>query len=318
MIKPILSIVTPTREGFSEHWLKKLLEVKGDLEFILVHPPGMTKPSIDDPRVQQINSPLRGEVIQRITGLTNASGTYTLSLNCDEYLTPDILEIVLQYFKRFPNSWVMRLSRKEFDYGRKAELEAPWSKISPIDELKICGKSLGNHKSYDKNKDLYEIPIAPLENQFDWRCFIRERSDHHGPHLENFDKKVWQTSMVQESLKDLMPMLNLGGPFKYVPFWTLDRLLGLYVQAKFYEKDQVIGHLLPLPEQIRLEDNPPEYRRSPLRLYILAEVLLLKKFPQYGYFWNLIINHIRDFPLIAAKVIKEQIPTKQPQIEKLS
>ena len=99
MLKPILSIVTPTREGFSEHWLKKLLEVKGDIEFILVHPPGMTKASIDDPRVQQINSPLRGEVIQRITGLTNASGTYTISLNCDEYLTPDISEIVFQYFK---------------------------------------------------------------------------------------------------------------------------------------------------------------------------------------------------------------------------
>ena len=48
MSQPILSIVVPTREGFAEHWLNELVKIKGDVEFILVHPPGMKKlPKID-------------------------------------------------------------------------------------------------------------------------------------------------------------------------------------------------------------------------------------------------------------------------------
>lgn len=319
MTRPILSIVTPTREGLSEQWLKKLTEVQGDVEFILIHPLGMPKLMIDDPRVKQINSPLRGEVIQRISGLLNASGTYVLSMNCDEYLTPDIIDIMTQFFNRFPDCWVMKLSRKSYNYGHKTELEAPWVKIAPIDQLEISGKSLGNHNSYDKNKNLLEVPIAPVDNKFDWRCLLKGRTDQRGPHVENFDKKVWKTSMVQEAIQDILPMMNLAGPFKYVPFWALDRLLGLFVQAKFYEKGKIIGYGLPLPEQLRIEDNPPEYKRSPLRLYVFADIFLLRKYPHYGYFWNLIISQIRDFPLIAAKVIKEQLPSKQQtQIEKLS
>lgn len=318
MIRPILSIVTPTREGLSEHWLKKLLEIKGDVEIILVHPPGMEQLTIDDQRVRQINSPLRGEIIQRSSGLLNAVGTYILSMNCDEYITPDILEITQQFFNRFPECWVMRLSRKAFKYGQKAELEAPWQKSLPIDELKICSKSLGNHQLYDRNQKLLEIPIVPLDNKFDWRCLIKGRTDHKGPHIENFDKKVWQTSMVQETLKEILPLMNLGGPLKYVPFWALDRLLGLFVQAKFFEKGKIIGYRLPFPEQMRIEDNPPEYKRSPLRLYVFADVLLLRKYPHYGYLWNLITSQVRDVPLIVAKVIKEQLPLKQSQVEKLS
>ena len=98
--------------------------------------------------------------------------------------------------------------------------------------------------------------------------------------------------MLQEALKDLGDAMILGGPIKYVPFWCLDRLLGLFMQAKFFEKGKIIGHLLPLPEQIRVEDNPPNYRKS-RRFYLVAEVLLLRKFPQYGYLWNLIIDQVR-------------------------
>jgi hypothetical protein len=68
--------------------------------------------------------------------------------------------------------------------------------------------------------------------------------------------------------------------------------LGLFIQAKFFEKGKIIGHLLPLPEQIRVEANPPEYKKS-RRFYLLAELLLLKRFPQYGYLWNLIIDQVR-------------------------
>ena len=50
----------------------------------------MKKLPIRDPRVQQINSLFRGEIIQRMTGLMNASKKYVLTVNCDELLHPDI------------------------------------------------------------------------------------------------------------------------------------------------------------------------------------------------------------------------------------
>ncbi|MDJ0632486.1 MAG: hypothetical protein QNJ34_04765 [Xenococcaceae cyanobacterium MO_188.B29] len=53
-VKPTLSIVVPTREGFSNHWLQELLKVKGEVEFILVHPPGMIKSNVNDPRLQKL------------------------------------------------------------------------------------------------------------------------------------------------------------------------------------------------------------------------------------------------------------------------
>jgi hypothetical protein len=312
MIEPILSIVIPTREGFSEHWLKELLKVQGDVEFILVHPPGLARPMIEDRRVKQINSPLRGEIIQRSSGFLNASGTYLLSMNCDEYITPNILDLTLQYFNRFPDCWMMRLSRKEFPYDDKTALESPWSDPIAINDLKTCGKSQGNQKLYGSNDEyLLEVPIAPLDNSFDWRCLVRGRVDHHGTHNENFDKRVWKTSLVQEALKDLLALMNLSGPLKYVPFWALDRLLGLFVQAKFFEKGKVIGYWMPLPEQLRIEDNPPNHKRSVSRLYLFADILLLRRFPHYGYFWNLITDQVKDIPRIGVKVFKEKLD-KQP------
>ncbi|PSF38651.1 transposase [Aphanothece hegewaldii CCALA 016] len=321
MAKPILSIIIPTREGFSEHWLNKLLQVKGDVEIILVHPPGFNKPNIEDPRFRQINSPLRGEIIQRITGLINVSGTYLLSINCDEYITPDIVDLALQYFARFPDCWMMRLSRKGFEYDDKMSLDAPWSNPVPINELKICGKSQENTKLYSTNEYLLEVPIVPLDNSFDFKSILRGRIDHHGTHSENFDKRVWQTEIVQETLKDILPLLNLGGPLKYIPFWSLDRLLGLFIQGKFFEKDKIIGYLLPFPEQIRIEDNSPDAKRGFLRLYVFAEILLLRQFPQYGYLWNLIIDQVRDFPLIAFKVLQDkgnQLHSKKLSQQKFS
>lgn len=306
MATPILSIVTPTREGFSKHWLREFLKIKGDVELILVHPPGMAKPTIEDPRVQQINSPFRGEIIQRMTGLLNATGTYVLTVNCDEYLNPDIAELAVQYFTQFPDSWVMRLSRKEFPFGKKAELDKPWESLPPIKDLKVCSKAQGTQKLYNEGNYLLEVPIAPLEKPFDIGCFWRGRRDHHGYHAENFDKKVWKTKMVQETLKELSSSMNLFGPFKYVPFWCLDRLLGLSLQAKFYQSGKCIGHLMPFPEQIRIEDNPPEYKRTK-RFYVIAEILLLKRFPQYGYLWNLIIHQIVEVPIRAVASIKRRV-----------
>ncbi len=273
-----LSIVIPTREGFSEHWIRELIKIKGEVEFIWVHPPGSKKRPVNDSRVRQIISPFRGEIIQRMIGLMNVASPYILTINCDEYLIPDILEISQQYFHCFPDSWVMRLDKKFFDFGDQAGLEASWGKLPNISELK-----------------LKEIPIAPVDNKFDIGCFFRERKDLHGAHTENFDKKVWKNQLVQETLKEFEKLMTLQGSFKYIPFWALDRLLGLSLQAKFFEKGKIIGHILPFPEQIRVEENPPQYKKS-MRFYVLAEILLVRGFPQYGYFWNMLIDQLRGIP----------------------
>lgn len=231
--------------------------------------------------------------MQRMTGLLNASGMYTLTINCDEYITADVVEIAVRYFQRFPDSWVMRLSRKSFEYGDKVGLHRPWAPVPDIEELEVCSKPPGNSGNY-----LVEIPIAPLSRKFDIHSILRGRKDHHGRHTENFDKKVWKTSMVQAALQDITKLMVLGGPLKYVPFWCLDRLLGLFIQAKFYEEGKIIGHVMPLPEQIRDEDNPPEFRRT-MRFYGLAELLLVRRFPQYGYLWNLMVEHVRAVPIRA-------------------
>jgi glycosyltransferase involved in cell wall biosynthesis len=291
IFSPILSIVVPTREGTDRQWLDELLKVRGEVEFILVHPPGMAKYAIEDRRLQQINSSFRGEIIQRLTGLLNASGQYVLTINCDEYLTPEILTITQEYFTQFPDNWVVRLTKKHFDFGDRNSLIAPWEKYD-FKSLSICDRSNPQARAYENNNCMLEIPIAPLDNKFDLACLFRQRKDHHGVHTENFDKKVWKNNILQSALQELSQAMIIAGPIKYVPFWCLDRLLGLFIQAKFYEKGKIIGHLLPFPEQIRVEENPPEYTKSK-RFYMFAEVLLLKRFPQYGYLWNLIIDQIR-------------------------
>lgn len=279
MTQPQLSIVTPTREGFSQHWLTELLKIRGDVEFILVHPPGYSPNPVADLRLQQIVSPIRGEIIQRLTGLFNAKGKYILTINCDEYITPDILSITVAYFEKFPESWVFRLRRKSFDFDDKVSLEQPWLSVGEIE-----------------NWPLQPMPIAPIDNPLDLGLLWRDRLDHHGRHTENFDKKVWQNHLVQASIVEIAQLFSLIGPVKYIPFWCLDRFLGLFIQAKFYQKNKIIGHVFcDGAEQIRIEANPPEYRKK-MRFYFLAEILLIKHFPRSGYFWNLNISQIKAVP----------------------
>ena len=308
---PFLSIVVPMREGFSTQWLQALLQIKGDVEFILVHPPSVRPEPIADNRLRQLVSSFRGEIAQRLNGLLNASGQYVLTFNCDEFVHPDVLVLVQQYFKQFSDSWVMRLSKQEFAYGDTTALMAPWDNIPrDIAALPICRKADGNLSLYESGYML-EIPIAPMHNSFDWGCWWRGRSDHRGPHAENFDKKVWVNEKVQATLQEILPGLDLVGPVKYLPFWCLDRVLGLALQAKFYDAaqpEQVIGHKLPLPALLRVEDNPPEFRRKG-RFYLFAEIILLRRFPQYGYIRNLIVHQIREFPVRAFASIKRKLAT---------
>ena len=312
MTPPFLSIVIPMREGFSAQWLQDLLKVQGDVEFILVHPPGVCPEPCADGRLRQLVSPFRGEIIQRLSGMLNASGTYLLTFNCDEYINPEVPALAARYFQQFPGSWVMRLAKEEYAYGDQAALHAPWEELpKDLTSLPICRKADGNLRLYAEGH-LLEIPIAPMHNKFDWGCIWRGRRDHLGPHAENFDKKVWVNAMVQEALQEILKGFNLFGPVKYLPFWCLDRLLGLALQAKFYDPaqpDQVIGYRLPAPAQLRVEDNPPEHRRRG-RFYVFAEIILLRQFPQYGYIWNLAIHQIREFPVRAYSSLQRKLSSR--------
>lgn len=296
MTKPTLSIIIPMRENVPEIWLQQLANIKGNIEFILVYPPLVNKLPDIDVRIKQITSAIRGEVIQRITALLNASGTYVLSINCDEYLDPNIEQIAIDYFERFPNSWFVRLRTNSYPYGSQNELVKEWDIFPSIQDFKIKTRE---DRDVSALETLKEIPITPLDNKLDLLALIRGRKDHHGPHQENFDKKIWKNSLVQEGLADIVELFTIFGPVKYVPFWCADRLLGLSMQAKLYEKElvkkgDIIAHWLPLPAQIRTEDNPPEYRGKNRR-YILGELLLLKRYPRTGYFWNLFLGSLKGF-----------------------
>ncbi|WP_107667438.1 transposase [Cyanothece sp. BG0011] len=308
MKKPTLSVIIPMRDNVPQVWIEALSKVEGNVEFILVYPPEVPLLSNNDPRIRQIVSALRGEVIQRITALLNASGTYVLSINCDEYLYPKIEEVVLAYFQRFPNSYLFKLRQKFYPYGNQEKLLEDWETFTNLENITV---RKGDDHHLKTIETLQEIPICPLDNEFNLLCLIKDRKDHHGPHQENFDKKVWKNSLVQEQLNDIVKQFTLLGPFKYVPFWCSDRLLGLAMQANLYskgiaKKGDIIGHILPFPEQFRTENNPPEFRYNTTnRRYILAECLLLKVYPQYGYFWNLVIASLKN--LVRVKSGKDKL-----------
>jgi hypothetical protein len=249
--------------------------------------------------------------MQRLTGLLNARGTYVLSMNCDEYLLPDILTLVEHYFATYPDSWVLRLATRIFDYGDGNLTQEPWTCPTAIAHLKILDLQTP-FKLFASGEYLMETPIAPLDNPLDWQSLTKGRRDLHGRHPENFDKAVWRNDRVQATLQDLVGTMQWGKIFKYAPFWCLDRLLGLMLQAKFYEKGKIIGHQLPLPEQLRTEENPPNYKRVG-RYYIWAELLLIKRFPRIPYFWNLIMTELRD----SLRVLLRESPVTAPLIDNL-
>jgi hypothetical protein len=155
-----------------------------------------------------------------------------------------------------------------------------------------------------------ELPIVPLTKKLDWLALFRDRTDERGLHIENFDKKIWKTSMVNSTLQDISNSMIVFGPVKYVPFWCLDRLLGLSLQAKFFEANKIVGHILPWAEQLRIENNPPEYQTRN-RFYLTAEILLLKQFPQYNYIWTLTLDHIRLLPKEIVKTILDNLTSKK-------
>lgn len=306
----ILSIVTPTRGNFSAYWLEQLLQVEGVVEFVLVYPPSTTPKVIEDVRVKTLISPSKGEIMQRFIGLLNASGKYVLALDDDDFVHPEIVKLTIDYFARFPDSWMLRLKMQKIDISQQEEIKSKWQPIPDISQLEVCKKTEENPFPFQQGNytGLLEVPIAPLDKKTDFRYIFLpslDRKDSHGIHLENFNNKIWRTELVKEALVDLAQSMKFVGNLSWIPLWGLDRLLGLFVQAKFFQQEAIIGHWLPNPGQIRFITRPAKLKE--LRLNVQAEILLIKCFPQYGYFWNLIFWEISLIPRTMAKVLKTRL-----------
>lgn len=298
---PFLSIVTPTRGNFSDDWLEQLLNIQGNVEFVLVYFPGVPRKPISDPRVKSLTGPYKGEMMQRFVAFLNATGRYVLALDDDDYVHPDILDLAIAYFQKFPDSLVLRLRSRRIDRENTEAIQKPWQPTPDLATLKVARRT----EKGEAYLVLQEIPIAPLEKTFDFRYLFwpfLERKDMHGAHIENFNNKVWNNQKVAQILPEISKATQIFGILTWIPTSAFDRLMGLFLQARFYQQDAIIGHWLPRPEQIRFIDKDPALK--PPRFHVFSDVLLVKCFPQYGYFWNLFFSKLYGVPRALGKMMK--------------
>ena len=305
--QPVLSIVTATRGNFYDYWLQELLKVKGNVQFVLVYPPNTTIKDIKDDRIKNVISPFKGEVMQRFTGLLNADSEYVMALDDDDYVHDGIANLVTQYFGKFPESWVLRLKIAKVDDTDEVNIKKEWQPLPDIEKLEICKKTPENPFPFQNGnyKGLLEVPIVPLDKPVDIRHIIfpwKQRTDQNGIHFENFNNRVWQTKLVKSTLSEMSMAMKIQGVLTWIPAWNLDRFLGLFIQAKFYQKDAIIGHAMPKEEQVRFIMRDSSFKET--RIYLFADILLLKCYSQYGYLWNLCIWQFYTLPRIFAKSIK--------------
>jgi hypothetical protein len=162
----------------------------------------------------------------------------------------------------------------------------------------------------DKSK-LMKIPIAPLDIPFDRRYLIWpfiNRKDDKAPHIENFNTKVWRNDYVQKALPELSKTSKLWGTLTWIPNSGFDRLMGLFIQAYSFQSGQTVGHWMPSPAQIRFISQDPGLK--PPRYHFLSDVLLVKRFPQYGYLWNLFFNKLSYLPRLLGKSLLWKVQKK--------
>ncbi len=311
--KPLLSIVTPTLGKFSDYWLENLLKIQGDVQFVLVYPPATKGRAIDDARVKILVSPYKGEMMQRFVGFLNAEGDYVLALDDDDFVHPEVGKLTSEYFKRFTESWILRLQKAVIDISDEEQIKKPWEALPDVTQLEICKKTPENPYPYQQGnyKGLLEVPIAPLDKSFDSRYLIwpfLTRKDNEGYHFENFNNIVWKNERVQQMLPDLSQATKLMGAVTWIPSTGFDRLSGLFIQAKFFQKNAIIGHWMPKPEQIRYIDKAPSLK--PPRFHVISDVVLVKYFPQYGYLWNLFFSKLYGVPKTVGKLVKMKLSKK--------
>ncbi|MDJ1178159.1 glycosyltransferase family 2 protein [Roseofilum sp. BLCC_M91] len=300
--KPLLSIITPTLGKFSPYWLEQLLRIEGDIEFILIYPPGVIPSEVNDPRVRTLISPYKGEMMQRFVGLLNARGTYLLALDYDDYAHPQIINMVSTYFSRFPESVILRLKKAVIDSQETERIKSDWEPIPDLEHMPVC-------QSYDKGKfeGLLEVPIAPLTASFklSYLIFPFQKT---GIHFENFNNIIWKTEAIQNGMPELSKATELLGIVTWIPRSGFDRLSGLFVQATLFAPDKIIGHWLSGHEQIRFISSDPALKAA--RFHVVSDFLLIKYFPQYPYFWSLFLSKAYALPRTIAKYLKMKLSPK--------
>lgn len=272
---PYLSIVTPTLGNYSEQWLDALLRTNGDVECVLVYPPDKSPRGIDDPRVREIVAPHRSGTLQRYVGLLNARGFATICIDDDDYMHPDLVIAAEQYFARFPESWLLRLHKQSIPEEDRAAFVAPWEPLPNLSSLDVADNNQADR--------LKVVPIAPLTNHFKLRYLVRPYKKT-GAFMENFNNTVWRTDIVRQALPDIADIMTLWGHLKLIPNSGCERFFGLFVQAHAYEPDRVIGHLLPHSKPIRFNQVNFVFKKP--RFHTFIDLLLLRSFPHYDYFWS--------------------------------
>ncbi|MCY7407981.1 MAG: glycosyltransferase family 2 protein [Alkalinema sp. CAN_BIN05] len=287
----LLSIVTPTRGNFSSYWFDQLTSIQGDVEFVLVYPPGQSIQEFSDSRIKIIVSPYKGEVIQRAIGSLNVLGDYVIALDDDDFLHPQITNLVKSYFELYPTSICLRLSKHDIHYQDTKLIERSWDKLPDI--ARLIAVETNYKENYAKSEILQEIPIAPLNNKFKLSSlwFYSRRTDQNGPHPENYNNKVWKRNITQEAVEDLLNFTQMLGPLTWIPFWSLDRLLGLYLQAQIFQQGIILGHWLHGGEQVRYIEVESS-TKGEVRSMFAGDLLLALRFPRYGYFWNLFFHEM--------------------------
>jgi len=260
-------------------WYDALLHIQGEVEFLVIYPPQVAPRHFADRRVRVLTGGRRGEVSQRLLGLQQARGSYVLALDDDDYAHPEIAALTENYFARFPESWVLRPLIQDIAFDNADALRQPWMPLPDILTLPVIMPQAVPHSQ----EYCIPLPIAPLETRFRWRhLFVpwSARRDMSGVHFENFNNRVWKNARVQPALAALATSLE-----RRPPRFTLDRLLGLYVQAYYFQRGSYIGHWLRGSYQIRRTYRPTALKER--RNYFWADSLLARHFPQYGYLWNL-------------------------------
>lgn len=282
-----LSIVTPTRGNFTPYWFERLISIQGDVEFILVYPPGQVIQKPSDSRIKAIVSPYKGEVAQRAVGLLNASSDYVIALDDDDFLHPQVADLVKTYFELYPESLCLRLCKQNIDFQDTDLIERPWDPLPDVTKLTPV-KTTYDRDRYAPSEVLREVPISPLGNRFRLSSLwiYSKRIDQEGPHPENFNNIVWKREIVKETVVDLLKFTQFWGSLIWLPFWNLDRLLGLYLQALVFQPDMVLGHHILSGDQVRYIEARSS-TKGEVRSMFAADMILALKFPQYGYLWNL-------------------------------
>jgi hypothetical protein len=249
-------------------------------------------------------------MMQRFVGLLNARSQYVLALDDDDFVHPQVCELVDRYFHRFPHSWILRLQKLNIDMTDEPRIKQPWEEVPDVEQLQICQKTPENPHPYQNGKyqGLLEVPIVPLDKKFDWRYLIfpfLTRKDNQGYHFENFNNIIWRNEILQQVLPELTQATKLMGVLTWIPTSGFDRLSGLFMQAYLFQKDITIGHWMPKPEQIRYIDKNPALK--PPRFHVVSDFLLIKHFPEYGYLWNLFFSKLYGVPRTLGKAIKWKI-----------